>query len=112
MNNDQGVGRWPRSFGHSGLVIGEALGIGHSPKGCAVGLFSRLFGGGKGKKGPAVKKKKKEKLPVTDVSKRFELRGRTGQGSMSKVYHAYDNNLGRMVCLKILDKAKTATFEA
>jgi len=75
-----------------------------------VGLFSKLFGGGK-KVGPPGFKKKKEKLPIVDVSKRFELRGRTGQGSMSKVYHAYDNKLGRMVCLKILDKAKTAKFE-
>ena len=31
---------------------------------------------------------------------------------MSKVYHAYDSKIGRMVCLKILDKAKTAAFEA
>jgi serine/threonine protein kinase len=31
---------------------------------------------------------------------------------MSKVFHAYDNKLGRMVCLKLLDKAKTAAFEA
>ena len=75
-----------------------------------MGLFSKLFGGGK-KVGPPGFKKKKEKLPIVDVSKRFELRGRTGQGSMSKVYHAYDNKLGRMVCLKILDKAKTAKFE-
>jgi serine/threonine protein kinase len=76
-----------------------------------VGLFSRLFGRGQKKKGPPVKKKK-EKLLVADISKRFDLRGRTGQGSMSKVFHAYDNKLGRMVCLKILDKAKTAAFEA
>ena len=75
-----------------------------------MGLFSKLFGGGK-RVGPPGFKKKKEKLPIVDVSKRFELRGRTGQGSMSKVYHAYDNKLGRMVCLKLLDKAKTAKFE-
>ena len=30
------------------------------------------------------------RLPITDVAKRFELRGRTGQGSMSKVCRAYD----------------------
>ena len=30
---------------------------------------------------------------------------------MSKVCHAYDNKLGRTVCLKLLDKAKTAKFE-
>lgn len=69
--------------------------------------FFNLFGSKK--KGPP--RKKKQKLPIADVAKRFELRGRTGQGSMSKVYHAYDNKLGRMVCLKLLDKVKTAKFE-
>src|SRR5215213_7622007 len=90
----------------------SAVGHWSFPKRCLVGLFSRLFGGGNKGTHPALRKRKKEKLPVADVSKRFELRGRTGQGSMSKVFHAYDNNLGRMVCLKLLDKAKTATFEA
>src|SRR5438270_565877 len=47
-----------------------------------------------------------------DTAKRFELLGRTGQGSMSKVWRARDRNLGRTVCLKILDKEKTAKFEA
>jgi serine/threonine protein kinase len=47
----------------------------------------------------------------TDISKRFDVRGRTGQGSMSKVFQAYDNKIGRTVCLKILDKEKTAKFE-
>lgn len=65
-----------------------------------MGFFSSLFGGGK----------KKEK--IADVAKRFDLRGRTGQGSMSKVFQAYDKELGRTVCLKLLDKVKTANFEA
>lgn len=52
------------------------------------------------------------KLPVINVEKRFELLGRTGQGSMSKVYRARDRNTGRMVCLKLLDAKKTAKFEA
>lgn len=73
-----------------------------------MGLFN-LFGRKK-KPGPTFKKKK-EKVPTADIDKRFELRGRTGQGSMSKVFHAYDKKLGRMVCLKILDKVKTAKFE-
>ena len=72
-----------------------------------MGLFSFLGG----RKGPTPFKKKKVVVPITDIAKRFELRGRTGQGSMSKVYHAYDNKLGRMVCLKLLDKVKTAKFE-
>jgi serine/threonine protein kinase len=55
---------------------------------------------------------KKGSLPRIDLKKRFELLGRTGQGSMSKVYRARDNKLGRVVCLKVLDKLKTAKFEA
>ena len=54
----------------------------------------------------------KTNLPIIDVDKRFEIMGRTGQGSMSKVFRARDRNLGRTVCLKILDKEKTARFEA
>jgi serine/threonine protein kinase len=56
--------------------------------------------------------KKKGALPIVDVKKRFELLGKTGQGSMSRVFRARDNKLGRVVCLKILDKLKTAKFEA
>ena len=74
-----------------------------------MGLFS-FFGGGAKKKGPSFKKKK-VKLEIADVAKRFEIRGRTGQGSMSKVFHAYDNKIGRMICLKILDPVKTKKFE-
>ena len=53
-----------------------------------------------------------KKLPRIDVNKRFDLLGRTGQGSMSKVWRARDKKIGREVCLKILDKEKTARFEA
>ncbi len=73
-----------------------------------MSVFSKLkqmFGGGPKNKAAA-------KLPRIDVSKRFELLGRTGQGSMSKVWRARDRSLGRTVCLKILDKEKTAKFEA
>lgn len=48
---------------------------------------------------------------VADVAKRFELIGRTGQGSMSKVWRARDRQSGKTICLKILDKDKTAAFE-
>jgi serine/threonine protein kinase len=54
----------------------------------------------------------RSKLPIIDVRKRFDLIGRTGQGSMSKVWRARDKSLGRVVCVKILDKVKTARFEA
>jgi eukaryotic-like serine/threonine-protein kinase len=81
-----------------------------------VGLFDglkKMFGGGGARKGPpGAPKRKKVRLAKTDTTKRFDLRGRTGQGSMSKVFQAYDRNLGRTVCLKLLDKEKTAKFEA
>jgi serine/threonine protein kinase len=51
-------------------------------------------------------------LPRIDVNKRFELLGRTGQGSMSKVWRARDRQTARTVCVKILDREKTAKFEA
>lgn len=52
------------------------------------------------------------KLPVVNVESRFELLGRTGQGSMSKVFRARDRTTGKLVCLKLLDKDKTEKFEA
>jgi serine/threonine protein kinase len=78
-------------------------------------VFKGMFGGGGGKKKPGssapapVKKKKPKKV---DLEKRFDMQSRTGQGSMSRVWRAYDRTLGRTVCLKILDKEKTAKFEA
>ena len=48
----------------------------------------------------------------TDINKRFNLIGRVGQGSMSRVWRATDLQTGRTVALKVLDKAKTAKFEA
>lgn len=64
-----------------------------------MGFLSSLFGG------------KGETRKIINVAKRFDLRGRTGQGSMSKVYQAFDRELGRNVCLKLLDKDKTDRFE-
>jgi eukaryotic-like serine/threonine-protein kinase len=57
-------------------------------------------------------KKPRSALKRIEVAKRFQLIGRTGQGSMSKVWRARDYELGRTVCLKLLDKVKTARFEA
>lgn len=48
----------------------------------------------------------------TDIDKRFELIGRVGQGSMSKVWRARDLMSGRLVALKILDKEKTKKLDA
>ena len=47
-----------------------------------------------------------------DLEKRFEITSTFDQGSMSKVYWARDRQLRRMVCLKLLDKDLTASFEA
>jgi len=62
--------------------------------------IKQMFGGGSG-----------DGLPIIDVSKRFELVTRTGQGSMSKVWRAIDRESGKTVCLKILDREKTLKFE-
>jgi serine/threonine protein kinase len=67
-----------------------------------VGFLDILFGKGKSGGGPR---------KIANISKRFELSGKTGQGSMSKVYRAYDREIGRNVCLKVLDKEKTKRFE-
>jgi serine/threonine protein kinase len=56
--------------------------------------------------------KPKDSLPIVNIDKRFELLGRTGQGSMSKVWRARDRKTSRTICLKILDREKTAKFEA
>src|SRR5437660_6725510 len=50
-------------------------------------------------------------LTIANVEKRFELLGRTGQGSMSKVWRARDRDSGKTVCLKVLDREKTIAFE-
>lgn len=66
-----------------------------------MGMFDWLFSGSG-----------KNQAPAINVQKRFELIGRTGQGSMSKVWRARDKSLGRTICLKLLDKEKTDKFEA
>ena len=52
------------------------------------------------------------RLAGIDVEKRFELSATIEQGSMSKVYWARDRQLRRMVCVKLLEKELTASFEA
>jgi len=64
------------------------------------GSFRKLFSGSK-----------KSTIEPTDIKERFDLESRLGQGSMSKVFRARDRKLARTVCLKILDKEKTARFE-
>src|SRR5438045_3811270 len=54
----------------------------------------------------------KKRPPKTDITRRFELLGRVGQGSMSRVWRARDTISNRVVALKVLDKEKTARFES
>lgn len=54
---------------------------------------------------------KKPKVNRIDVTKRFDLIGRVGQGSMSKVWRARDSMSGKIVALKVLDKEKTRKLE-
>ncbi|HIE97855.1 MAG: protein kinase [Fuerstiella sp.] len=53
-----------------------------------------------------------EKHEKVDLSKRFNLIARVGQGSMSRVWRADDAMNGRFVAIKILDKEKTERYEA
>lgn len=55
---------------------------------------------------------RKPRIEKVDITKRFDLIGRVGQGSMSKVWRARDVMTGRMVALKVLDKEKTDKFNA
>jgi eukaryotic-like serine/threonine-protein kinase len=55
---------------------------------------------------------KHPKVEKVDIERRFELLARVGQGSMSKVWRARDLMNGRMLAVKVLDKAKTSRFEA
>jgi eukaryotic-like serine/threonine-protein kinase len=56
-------------------------------------------------------KPRPKKAKRVDIKKRFELIGRVGQGSMSKVWRATDSLSGKPVALKLLDKVKTAQLE-
>ncbi len=63
-----------------------------------MNFFKNLFGG-------------KPRIKRTDITKRFVLQNRVGQGSMSKVWKATDTDTGRIVALKVLDKEKTIKLE-
>ena len=55
--------------------------------------------------------RRQPKVEKLDIRRRFELIARVGQGSMSKVWRARDTISGRIVALKVLDKAKTIRLE-
>jgi eukaryotic-like serine/threonine-protein kinase len=88
------------------------------------GKLKELFGP---KKGPGTKPAKGAKpaeapLPPNlapgpkprkaNLARRFTIVAETGQGSMSKVYRAVDNENGRVICLKVQDLAKTTAAVA
>ncbi len=55
---------------------------------------------------------KKPKIEKIDLTRRFDLVGRVGQGSMSKVWKARDAMSGKVVAVKVLDLEKTKRFES
>ena len=83
-------------------------------------MFEFLFGSksakpklkGAGKAAPAPKAAPKTKVRRSNVAKRFTTIAEIGQGTMSRVFRAMDNADGRIVCLKIQDKAKTVAAVA
>lgn len=57
-------------------------------------------------------KNKEPEVPKTEIKKRFQLIGRVGQGSMSRVWRATDNFTNETVAVKVLDREKTIRFES
>lgn len=51
------------------------------------------------------------KIEKVDLRRRFELHGRVGQGSMSKVWRATDSIGSKPVALKVLDKPRLARLD-
>ncbi len=86
------------------MTLGPACAAGSKSQteiGKVVGLFTKI---------QTYWRSRKKKVPRTNLEKRFELLNRTGQGSMSKVWRARDREVGRIVCLKVLDREKTMKF--
>lgn len=52
------------------------------------------------------------KVNKVDITKRFDLIGRVGHGTMSKVWRARDSKSGHTIALKVLDLVKTRELEA
>lgn len=72
-------------------------------------MFGNLFGA---KKPNTPKPPPAAKLRRVNLAKRFTIIHEIGQGSMSHVYKALDNEVGRTVCLKVQDSAKTTAAKA
>ena len=56
--------------------------------------------------------KQDKPLQTIDITKRFNLMNRIGQGTMSQVWKAHDTHTNAIVCLKVLDKEKTLQLES
>ena len=56
--------------------------------------------------------RKKTKVELIDLTRRFDLIARVGQGSMSKVWRSTDTFTGQTVAVKVLDFEKTERFES
>jgi serine/threonine protein kinase len=65
-----------------------------------MSMFRNLFG------------EQPEQHEKVDLSKRYNLIARVGQGSMSRVWRADDEVNARFVAIKILDKEKTERYES
>ncbi len=52
------------------------------------------------------------KTPLVNIEKRFQIISKTSQGSMSKVYKAFDTKINKTVCLKVQDADKQAAATA
>src|SRR4051794_15685661 len=72
-----------------------------------LGKLKELFGA----KRPSGAKAKPRRARV-NLQRRFTILAETGQGSMSHVYRAMDNQAGRTVCLKVQIVDKQAAAQA
>ena len=68
--------------------------------------LKELFGSGTGS-GPS-----RPRVSRVNLDRRFRIVAQTGQGSMSKVYRAIDNQTGATVCLKVQNPGKNAAAAA
>ncbi len=77
-------------------------------------MFGWLFGkeSKPGAGGTTTGARPRPRGPKVNLSRRFTIVAETGQGSMSKVYRAVDNQSGRVVCLKVQDVPKAAAAGA
>src|SRR3954451_7805147 len=81
-----------------------------------LGKLKDLFGPKKKANTPAKPAKPEKVTPAkmkrVNIKRRFTLISLTGQGSMSVVHKAVDNDNGRSVCLKVQHAAKQAAANA